>query len=70
MLTGSLPFRGKTAAMIVRELDSRALLLRDKPGLPPRVSVLRDCLRDPDEHLHGAVLMIRAPLRRDSLAPG
>jgi serine/threonine-protein kinase len=61
MLTGALPFRGKTNAMIVREkLDGRALPLRDTPGLPPRlVSVLEMCLAsDPDERfVHGGAVL-------------
>src|SRR5262249_35815390 len=52
MLTGSLPFRAKTNAMMIREkLAGHALPLRDAGGLPaPLVAMLEKCLAtDPDE---------------------
>src|SRR5262249_48219747 len=61
MLTGSLPFRGKTNATLVREkLDGRPLPLRKAAGLPDQLAaVVEKCLAaDPaDRYPSGAAVL-------------
>jgi len=63
MLTGALPFRGKTNAMVVREkLDGRPLRSRDADGLPDQiVSLVQKCLAaDPDDRYSNGAAVLAA----------